>query len=160
MFDPFTNTQPVADLFKAFIDKTPGTERRLALQAVSRFETCAWHPRVMKQAVAEITPDVISITNGELTVTGEKGLAAARHVLETYADLITGATALFSTDEAAEYLGIKPVTLRYHIYEAGNIEGARVGNSFVFTRRQLWEFERRRRKQGRPSKVGAPSDQE
>jgi predicted ArsR family transcriptional regulator len=58
---------------------------------------------------------------------------------------------LFSTKEAADYLGLSEAALKYHIYH-GNIDYEHKGNSLIFTRQQLEQFKRERRKQGRPQK--------
>jgi len=45
-------------------------------------------------------------------------------------------TAIYSTQEAAEYLGISVPALKYHIY-GGHIASQLIGHSLVFTKRQL-----------------------
>lgn len=60
---------------------------------------------------------------------------------------------IFSTREAAEYLGISFNTMKYHIHYAKTVEGQKVGNSLMFTRDQLDEFKVNKRPQGRPKKV-------
>lgn len=57
---------------------------------------------------------------------------------------------LYSTREAAEYLGLSVSALKYHVHRAGNLRPRRVGNSLVFTQEQLDEFKRNRRPVGRP----------
>lgn len=57
---------------------------------------------------------------------------------------------LYSLVEAAEYLGIVPGTLKQHVYEAKTIEPQKVGNSLVFTKEQLDNFQKNRRRRGRP----------
>jgi hypothetical protein len=47
---------------------------------------------------------------------------------------------LFSVREAAEYLGLKPETVRYHIYYSGYLKGQKVGNVLVFTQDELDHF--------------------
>lgn len=59
---------------------------------------------------------------------------------------------LFSTKEAAKYLGLHRQTIWYHITNK-HIFPAKVGNSRVFTRAQLDEFNATRRKPGRPRAV-------
>lgn len=59
---------------------------------------------------------------------------------------------LYSTTQAATYLGLTVSTLKYHIHEAENIKPRKVGNSLVFTQQQLDEFQANRRPQGRPRK--------
>lgn len=59
---------------------------------------------------------------------------------------------LFSTKEAAEYLGVSVSTVRYHIYEIKTLKGQRVGNSLVFTKEVLDEFKKNKRPARRPRK--------
>ena len=61
---------------------------------------------------------------------------------------------LYSTAQAAKYLGLSVAALKYHIYN-GNIKPQRIGNSLVFTQAQLDEFQANRRPQGRPRKEQA-----
>jgi len=56
---------------------------------------------------------------------------------------------LYSTKEAALYLGISVDALKYHIYQ-GNITPQKVGHSLVFTQDELEHFKVNRRPQGRP----------
>jgi len=59
---------------------------------------------------------------------------------------------LYSTQEAADYLGISLSTFKYHIHIAKNIKPQKVGRSLVFTQDQLDDFSINRRPQGRPKK--------
>jgi excisionase family DNA binding protein len=58
---------------------------------------------------------------------------------------------LFSTAEAAEYLGLSVVTVRYHI-DHGNLTPTKVGHSLVFTQAQLDDFNASKRPAHRPRK--------
>ncbi len=60
---------------------------------------------------------------------------------------------IFSTREAAEYLGVAVSTLKYHVYHS-HITPQKVGHSLVFTKAQLDDFEATRRNPGRPRKSG------
>jgi len=59
---------------------------------------------------------------------------------------------LYSTSEAATYLGLSVAAIKYHVHIARNIEPQRVGHSLVFTQEQLDEFKKTRRSPGRPRK--------
>lgn len=59
---------------------------------------------------------------------------------------------LFSTAEAADYLGLKLSTMKYHVFTAGNVRFQMVGNSLVFIRSDLDEFKKNKRGPGRPPK--------
>ena len=142
MFNHFTDVQPMADLFKGLVDRTPG-KRGPALKAISAFERYDWQPIAMEQALVVIRPDGFGIGSEGLTFTGKQKalLPTVRYVLESYVDILDGADGLFGTNEAAIYLGMKPETVKYHIKE-GNLQGTLVGHSLVVTRRRLWEFEK------------------
>lgn len=60
---------------------------------------------------------------------------------------------IFSTREAAEYLGLSLHTMRYHIHYVKTIKGQKMGNSLMFTREQLDDFKANKRSAGRPKKV-------
>ena len=47
---------------------------------------------------------------------------------------------LYSLKEAAAYLGLKPETVRYHVYYSGYLKGQKVGHSLVFTQEELDRF--------------------
>ena len=51
---------------------------------------------------------------------------------------------LYSTREAAAYVGLSLQGFKYHIHVAKTIEGQLVGHSLVFTQEQLDEFRRNR----------------
>lgn len=51
---------------------------------------------------------------------------------------------LYSTAEAADYLGMHPQTLRYHVYDKGHIEADfEISGNLVFTQATLDEFKRK-----------------
>ena len=65
---------------------------------------------------------------------------------------------LYSTREAAEYLGVAFSTIKYFIYTKKTLHPLRmIGRSLVFTQKQLDDFQANRRKPGRPSKDEAIS---
>lgn len=58
---------------------------------------------------------------------------------------------LFGIREAAKYCGLAVRTLKYHIYESGELKAdANVGHSLVFTQTTLDDFLKRRRPAHRP----------
>ena len=57
---------------------------------------------------------------------------------------------LYSTREAAEYLGISLSALKYHVHTVANLTPQKVGHSLVFTQEQLDQFQETRRGPGRP----------
>lgn len=61
---------------------------------------------------------------------------------------------LYSTQEAAAYLGLSVATIKYHLYHTHALEpDARIGASLCFTQDTLDRFAESRRPPGRP-----PSD--
>ncbi|MBZ0310185.1 MAG: helix-turn-helix domain-containing protein [Anaerolineae bacterium] len=44
---------------------------------------------------------------------------------------------LFSTKEAADYLGVTERTIKWYVHEAGYLKGQKVGHSLVFTQEEL-----------------------
>ena len=67
------------------------------------------------------------------------------------APLKPGAIQLFGVKEAAEYCGLAARTIKYHIYESGELQAdALIGHSLVFTKETLDDFLKRRRPVGRP----------
>lgn len=62
-------------------------------------------------------------------------------------------SALYSTRTAAEYLGVKPETIKYHVYVAKDlVPDQRLGNTLVFTQETLDRFKQTKRTLGRPPK--------
>lgn len=62
---------------------------------------------------------------------------------------------LYGIKEAAAYCGLAVRTLKYHIYESGELKAdANVGHSLVFTQATLDAFLRNRRPVGRPKASG------
>ena len=63
----------------------------------------------------------------------------------------------YSLREAAEYLALKPETLKHHYYKTKKLEGRCIGRTLIFTRVQLDKFAETPRPVGRPKKVVAVS---
>lgn len=57
---------------------------------------------------------------------------------------------LYSTDEAAAYLGISPAAVKYHVHQAGNLHPLLVGKTLLYTGAELDRFQANRRPAGRP----------
>lgn len=59
---------------------------------------------------------------------------------------------LFSTAEAAAYLGMKLETVKYHVYVVKDLKPNKlIGKTLVFTQETLDEFMTRKRPVGRPA---------
>lgn len=60
---------------------------------------------------------------------------------------------IYSTREAAEYVGLSIFTLRHHIFERGDlIADTKKGNRLLFTRQTLDRWKKTRLSGGRPRK--------
>lgn len=59
---------------------------------------------------------------------------------------------LYSTAEAAGYLGEDVGVIKYNYYITGKLEGSLKGNSLIFTKADLDEFQAKRKGRGRPPK--------
>jgi len=57
---------------------------------------------------------------------------------------------LYSTAEAAEYLGLSVSAVKYHVHVAGNLRPRKIGGHLVFTLAHLEHFLDTRRGPGRP----------
>ena len=58
---------------------------------------------------------------------------------------------LFSTAQAAEYLGLSVSSMKYHLYSAGDLTAdIKVGQALLFTRETLDRFSENKRPPGRP----------
>lgn len=60
---------------------------------------------------------------------------------------------LYSTAEAARYLGLSVATVKYHIYQAKDLSpDTTIGRNLVFTQATLDAFAANKRSPGRPAK--------
>lgn len=59
--------------------------------------------------------------------------------------------ALYSTAQAADYLGLTVSSMKYHLYTAGDLAAdIKVGQALLFTRETLDRFAEVKRPPGRP----------
>lgn len=65
---------------------------------------------------------------------------------------------LFSLKEAAAYLGLKPETVKYHVYQSGYLKGQLVGKTLVFTQEELDHFKATVPTPGRKKRDGEEPD--
>lgn len=65
---------------------------------------------------------------------------------------------IFDLQAAARYLGVKPETVKHHLYVAKDLQAdGTVGKSLYFTRETLDTYQANRRGPGRPA--AAPKDE-
>jgi len=58
---------------------------------------------------------------------------------------------IYSTEEAAKYLGVSVSLVKYYKHVDGRLSGQKIGNSLVFTQQELDDLNETRKKVGRPS---------
>lgn len=51
---------------------------------------------------------------------------------------------LYSVKDAAEYLGLKPETIKHHLYISKRLIGQRVAGRVIFTKNELDDFQAQR----------------
>ncbi len=159
MFDQYVDMQPVADQFKALIrrlDMLP-KKRSAMLETVSEVERLDWQPVAFADVLSEIAPATLTVEDGRFRFdsggTRVNIPAVAHFVLERYAEVISGRVRMYGTDQAGDYLGLTVDGMKYHIHRQGNLSGTMVGGSLVFSLRDLYEFERNKRKVGRSKQM-------
>lgn len=146
--------QNMADYLKGWVGRAgpPSAARQRALRLVERFESRAWNPFAFERALDEAAPGSIRVEQGRPTFDGDGLLEALSRILIRYNQLIDSRE-VFSTAEAADYLGMAVITLKKAIHDSREIAGAKIGNSLMFTRQELDEFYATpRRPVGRPRK--------
>lgn len=165
--------QAVADTLKALVQNdsnAPAPLQRAALNGVSRFEQGYWQHQIMNEAAASVPPfetgivlrpceptptasDVIALLDVYALLLSEQmpGIAAAVGTLDTTPQLYT-------TEEAAEYLGLTLDGIKKHIHRVEpdrRLRGIERGGVLVFTREALDAFNSTRRPAGRPKQSAA-----
>lgn len=150
MLNQYTMTQNVADLLKAVIDRTKGKKAHV-FDSLQEFERAGWVAAIFDGVLAGI--DGIRYEDGQLIIEGsdQEKLARIQYVLNAYLDIATGRMSVLDANEAASYLGISYAMFRKYLYvENADIPSEKKGNMLLFKRRDLYEFDLTRRKQGRP----------
>jgi hypothetical protein len=62
---------------------------------------------------------------------------------------------LYSTREAAQFLGIKEETVKYHVYTSQTLHPDKIGHTLVFTEEELNRFKQEKRPPHRPKRIKA-----
>jgi excisionase family DNA binding protein len=57
---------------------------------------------------------------------------------------------VYSTEQAAEYLGVSVPTVKHHVHNLKDLAGDKVGPTLYFTQDELDRFKAQRRPRGRP----------
>lgn len=57
---------------------------------------------------------------------------------------------LYTTREAADYLGLTVATIKYHVHKSGYLVGQLYGHTRLFTQEELDDFEKNKPSSGWP----------
>lgn len=155
MFEQFTTAIPLAELFKKLVyDDNRRLGRRHILDRIADFESADWQP----QALSEVWDSRFTFDGDTIDYEGENLFDDLVFLLTAYLKALgkeTGGVSskrVFSTKEAANYLGVSIRTMKYHIHTGKNLHGTLIGHSLIFTQEELDAFQRNRRDRGRPPK--------
>ncbi|MBN1430461.1 MAG: hypothetical protein JXB07_18975 [Anaerolineae bacterium] len=168
MYDQFDNTQQVADRLKeliGMISQPSGDAYERTMRSLHVFERTGWNLYAFGDAVSRCAPGLAVNEDGQFYYAGQQlpevTLTEIRLALEWYQhevgpseQEVSSSTSprLFSTEKAAEYLGLKMPLMKYHIHKSKRLKGQKVGHSLVFTQNELDQFKATERKPGRPVK--------
>jgi hypothetical protein len=161
--------QNVADQIKRLIlavrprrDRAVADQKRRAIRALKAFEACGWYPWLLGEVVKAAGPGrLIKDEQGRLACESGadqpgEAVATILAVLENYLARagcpLPADPEIFSVADAAEYLGLSPRGIKYHLYETGQLTGEVKGKTLVFTREELDRFNEARQEVGRPRK--------
>jgi excisionase family DNA binding protein len=151
MFEPLydlTNTQTVADMLKAQIERSAtDSDRSAAMQILQRFERSSWIPQAFEDAV-EAAPGDFEFDGDQLVYKPRDNSASEiAAVLARYLELVApteqpvNVSDLFTTEQAAEYLKMSVRGVKKNIHETKRLKPARrVGRALLFTREELDRF--------------------
>ncbi|GAB4528023.1 MAG: hypothetical protein OHK0046_46460 [Anaerolineae bacterium] len=167
MFHKGLGHQNVADFLKGLAERAPAIastegaaqkERAAILKRIQDFESLDWHAGMFEDALATILPASFTIQGNDLIFdeagTEMRAITAIRFVLDNYKEMQTGRPLLFDATAAGEHMGLTARTIRSHVHESGKLTASYKGAVLLFTARDLFEFDRRRVKSGRPQLDG------
>lgn len=167
MFENITSTQSIADQIKPLIRRADG-DRAYAMQVLQTFERCGWHGPAFEEFMKHAGPGRFAVNSDDrLSYEGDDVLTAVIGMLSSYITTVCdeplpsrqGKT-LYTTAEAADYLGLSTATIRKNIYKTQKLVGEMVGHTLVFTKAELDAFASRRQQVGRPAKAVQPSERQ
>lgn len=153
MFDPLydlTNTQAIADMLKTQIERSAtDADRSAAVRVLQRFERASWTPQAFEDAAAS-APGDFTFEGGRLVYKpSDNSASEIAAVLEKYLELvapiepIVALSDLFTTQQAAEYLGMSIGGVKKNVHTTKRLRPARnMGRSLMFTKAELDRFQR------------------
>lgn len=117
-------------------------QRLDTLDLISSLEQCEWHDGIMRDVF-----DKIGIATLDLS------LEQMNEVIPAYIQLCDcdGNPVLYSTADAAAYLGISEIMMKKYVFDQKRIRGTTIGRTRVFTKGELDRFNRTRRPRGNPN---------
>jgi hypothetical protein len=145
-----TNTQSVADMLKAQIERSAtNADRDAAVGALQRFERASWIPRAFEDAAASAPGDFVFDDQRLIYHPADNSAGEIAAVLERYLELIAPSESqvnvsdLFTTKQAAAYLDMSVDAIKTNVHRTKRLHPARqVGRSLLFTREELDRFQR------------------
>lgn len=158
-----TNTQAVADMLKAQIERTaPSADRSDAIAVLQRFERSSWIPQAFEDAAVEADGTFEFDGDQLVYVPSDNSASEIAAVLTRYLDLVApteqigSLSDLFTTKQAADYLNLTERGVRKHIYETKRLHPARqIGRALMFTKDELDRFARDENRKRGPKPKGA-----
>lgn len=166
MFNQLKDQRSVAKALKNAVSVMPkgeqlDGEKRKLLADIRQFEGMQWDPHLFQVLTishdGKFNVETDKVSYQPVFNDPDKMIESVRVLLHQYAEVVKSVKVtsqdLFSISDAAEYLGLEESTVKYHVYTAENLTGQKIGRSRVFTQRELDEFSKTKRSQGRPRKT-------
>lgn len=149
--------QRTADALKGIVlsGKQDSLWHKAALLSISRFESADWQPILFELAGEAVQTPLEFGEDGSLAgeITGELDAAQVVSVLlGTYFVLLDSEEdeQFFTTDEAAEYMGVERWTIDHHYRRSRKLKGVKRGGTLFFRKTDLDAFKEVERKSGNP----------
>lgn len=145
--------QSASDELKALImGRGTPAQRRPALEALVRLEIYGWNPHAFGEAVEAKGKQLLSFNGSAITPTAAFETAPFGAFTLTVVDIIDDyeqrvSPQVFSLNEAAKYLNLAPITVKYHVYEAKTLNTMKERH-MLFTKAELDRFQAERPKRG------------
>ncbi len=143
------NIQDIADQLKSLVlPLAPSDQRRRAVAAIKHFEARQWQPGAFIDAMSRAHPGQFALDDqGRLSYTpasgdpGELCDAVGRLVVE-YSILVMPdedpqPPKLYTTEQAAAYLGMSVAGVKKHVYTYHDLAGMKQGHDLLFRREDL-----------------------
>lgn len=159
------NLQNVADQLKSLVlPLKPSDHRRRAVAAIKHFEARQWQPGAFVEAMSRVWPGQFALDDqGRLSYTPATGDpsevcdAVGRLVVEysimVMPDEDPQPPKLYTTEQAATYLGMSVAGVKKHIYKYGDLVAVMHGHDLLFSQQDLDALKAVERRPGPRPKV-------